>query len=135
MTEINVVPDENLASESVQEAAHETAVAEGSALVHSEQASEASAEAKMAAEVASTAAQLNMEATAAVEQSAMIAQEAAEESAYNAQSVQEALTGLSNTLNSFVEEYRSSQPAQILPEKTPKTPQTPPKKKSWWYGK
>lgn len=94
-----------------EQAAHEAAVAEGATAVHTEDAQEAAAEAKAAAEVALAAAEANITSGAAVEQAAQQADSSAAVASVSAEMVHEALTAQTAAINALAEEMKASRQA------------------------
>lgn len=113
------------------ESAHAAAVAEGAAEVHTEQAEQASGEAKAAAEVALSAAAANMETAMQVAEATEVAQSSAQEAASYAAMIQEALAAQTGAINALAEELRASRksavpegkPARTAPDREPSGPQ------------
>lgn len=129
MTEVIVTPDQEPPE---GDSAHNAAVAEGAAAVHSGAAEQASDEAKAAAEAALAATAANIAAAETAQESASRAENAAEQTAVTNEMIHEALTAQAAAISAFMEEIRNSRketkPAPAEP--VTRTSDEPPKSKT-----
>jgi len=108
------MPDEIVITDSGDEtspeesSAHEAAVAEGAAAVHSGNAEEAAEEAKQAAEAGLAAAAANIAAAEAANDAADRAEQAAEQTGVTLDMLHEALSAQGSAITALTEEIRNS---------------------------
>lgn len=129
MTEVIVTPDQQPPE---GDSAHNAAVAEGAAAVHSDAAEQASDEAKAAAEAALAVTAANIAAAETAQESAARAETAAEQSQVTLDMLHEALVSQGTAISALTDEIRNSRkeskPAPAEP--VTRTSDEPPKSKT-----
>lgn len=112
-------------AQTVAEAAHEAAVAEGATAVNAEQAAEAAAEATAAAEIALAAAEANIEAGAAIESGVASAESSAVDAMVSAEMVHEALAAQTAAITALTDELKLQRESAARPPKESSSSSSP----------